>query len=195
MSRSWILAAVAAILVCGSQAFAVEPADDLKNLNSKQDTIIKKLDEIMNRVISLDNRLYSLEQANNSNEKEVRELKRQVESLRNEMNTLRTQVNTPGSTSMSSPLGGPNATAPTVPTGMSMLQLHNDFPSAMDVVVNGKTIQLLPNQTANVTVTPGTFKYRVVGVDTADRQRTVAAGKVYYARIYPVMAEVPVIVQ
>ncbi|HLW64934.1 MAG TPA: hypothetical protein VKS79_06395 [Gemmataceae bacterium] len=195
MSRTWILASVAALLVCGNQVFAVEPADDVKNLNAKQDTIIKKLDEVLNRVISLDNRLYSLEQANTGNDKEVRELKKQVETLRNEMNALRTQLNTPGTTSGSSPLsGGPNAAAPTIPAGLSVLQIRNDFPTLMEVIVNGKTIPVQANQTVDVRVTPGQFTYRVVGVDTADRQRTVAAGKVYYARIFPVMTEVPVFI-
>ena len=190
MSRLWILAAFAAVLVCGSQAFAVEPADDLKNINAKQDAIVKKLDDIMNKVISIDNRLYSLERAD---DKEVRELRRQLESLRNEMSALRSQLANQGTTAQSSPLNsGAAATAPTVPAGMSVLQIRNDFPSTMEVIVNGKTISLLPNQTGNVNITPGTFTFRVVGVDSADRQRSVALGKVYHARIYPVTPEVPV---
>jgi hypothetical protein len=196
MSRLWILATVAAMVVCGNLAFAVEPADDLKNIASKQEVVIKKLDDIMNRVISIDNRLLGLEKANTDGEKEVRELRRQLESLRYEMNTLRSQLANQGTTSQSSPLNsGAAATAPVVPAGMSVLQIRNDFPSTMEVIVNGKTISLLPNQTGNVNITPGTFTFRVVGVDTADRQRTVALGKVYHARIYPVTPEVPVVTQ
>src|SRR5262249_10245619 len=121
MSRLWILAGVAAILVCGSQAFAVEPADDLKNINAKQEAIVKKLDDIMNKLISIDNRLYSLERAD---DKEVRELRRQLDSLRNEMTTLRSQLANQGTTAQSSPLNSGGATAPpTVPPNMSVLQL------------------------------------------------------------------------
>ena len=186
MSRSWILAAVAAMLVSGSQALAVEPADDLKNISNKQDAIIKKLDDLMNKVISIDNHVLGLEKANTDNEREVRDLRRQLETLRNEMSALRTQLNTPGSTSMSSPLNnGAAAAPPTVPPNMSVLQLHNDFPATMQVIVNGQTVPVQPNQTVNVVVTPGTFTFRVVGVDTAERQRTVPLGKVYQARIYP----------
>jgi hypothetical protein len=196
MSRSWILAAVAAVFVCGSQALAVEPADDLKNINAKQDAIIKKLDDIMNKVISIDNRVLAMEKANTDSDREVRELKRQLEALRNEMYTLRTQVANQGTTSQSSPLNsGAMAAPPTVPPGQSVLQLRNDFPSVMQVIVNGQTFQMQPNQTVNVVVTPGAFTFRVVGVDAAERQRTVPIGKVYHARIYPMMPEVPVVVQ
>jgi outer membrane murein-binding lipoprotein Lpp len=191
MSRSWILATVAAMVICGAQSFAVEPADDLKNLNAKQDKIISKLDEMMNRIITLDDRVWSLQQANSGNEKEIRDLKRQMETLRNDMNALRSQLSASGNTSMSSPLGSGNTNPmPPAGAGLGTLQVRNDYPTAMNVVVNGQTFEVLPNQTANIRVPAGTFKYRVLGVDTEDRTRTVTAGGTRYARIYPIMPSV-----
>ena len=192
MSRSWILATAAAMTICGAQSFAVEPADDLKNLNSKQDKIISKLDEMLNRIITLDDRVWSLQQANSGNEKEIRDLKRQIETLRNDMNALRSQLGTSGNISMSSPIGGggTNPTTPSAGTGLGTLQVRNEYPTTMNVVVNGQTFEVLPNQTANIRVPAGTFKYRVLGVDTEDRTRTVTAGGTRYARIYPIMPSV-----
>lgn len=192
MSRSWILATAALISILGARSFAVEPADELKNLNAKQDKIIARLDEMINRVITLDDRVWSLQQANNGNEREIAAMKKQMETLRGEIAALRGQLGTQGSTSMSSPLsGGPAAQPPVVPPDMSVVRIRNDYMTPMDVVINGKTIQLSPNRIADVVVTPGQFAYRVVGVDTTDRVRTVATGKVFHTRIYPTAPEVP----
>jgi hypothetical protein len=191
-----MLAVAAATLICGARSVAVEPADELRSLNAKQDRIIAKLDEMMNKIFTLDDRLFTMQKANESNEKEVRELKKQMETLRNEMNTLRSQLSVvPGSTSFASPLGGnPNPLMPpggAGAAGLGTLQVRNDYPNTIfQVMVNGQTFDVLPNRTTDIRVPAGTFSYRVLGVDLVDRTRTVTAGGTKYARIYPIIPAV-----
>jgi hypothetical protein len=202
MFRTLVLTICAVCLLAPARILADDPMppDDKKKLQTTLDQITEdlkeerrtqklrfeeisqKLDDAKNKLSTIDNSVFALQQANSGNEKEIRALKSQIESLRKDMDSLRGQLSTQPTNPSTSfrPSFSPNMVA-----GLGALRVQNDYPSPMDVIVNGVTFQIMPFTTEYYEVPAGSFSYRIMGVDAATKFRTIEAGKTLPVRIYP----------
>jgi hypothetical protein len=86
-------------------------------------------------------------------------------------------------------LGRPGATrvsgfAPTAPT--ARIQLRNEYPTEVKILVNGRTYQLAPNTVQVLDGVPaGKFTYQILNIQPDPQTRDLGANETYLIRVIP----------
>jgi len=104
--------------------------------------------------------------------KDIDELRKQLDLVQQTLNAIRGQLPT-------------TSTSLRPAAGTSRIRLVNDYPFTNEFVVNGGRYILEPGMTRELSLSAGTFSYRVPTVGITDQDRVLGANEVYTIRVFP----------
>jgi hypothetical protein len=107
---------------------------------------------------------------------DFRALKDEIEKLRKSVDALQARL----SSTQTSAQYGPAA------LGNGRVQLVNEYPEQITIVVNDRSYRLLPGESRVTDAIPaGAFSYQILSVQAQPQNRTLAANETYTIRVYP----------